>query len=150
KAEGLQQHEANRALVDRKIDAFFYTIGNPWGGGKEVSFSTSVRIIPVDTPGIRKFIADKPYYVLTVIPGGVYRGVGKDVPTYAVKATFVTSNKEPNDVVYNVTKTIFANLDRFRGMHAAFRYLRPKDMLKGLSAPFHPGAVRYYKEKGLM
>lgn len=149
KAEGLQQNEANRALVDKKIDAFFYTVGNPWGGGLEISNSTAIRMIPVNSMGIQKLVSGKPYYVMTTIPGGVYKGVSKDVPTYAVKATFVTSDKQPNDVVYNVVKTIFDNLDQFRATHAAFKFLKKEDMLKGLSAPFHPGAMRYYKEKGM-
>ena len=150
KAEGLQQGGANRALVDKKIDAFFYTVGNPWGGGLEISNSTAIRMIPVNSMGIQKLVAGKPYYVMTSIPGGIYKGVDKDVPTYAVKATFVTGSKQPNDVVYNVVKTIFDNLDQLRATHAAFKYLQKKDMLGGLSAPFHPGATRYYKEKGLM
>ncbi len=149
-AEGLQQNEANRALVDKKIDAFFYTVGNPWGGGLEVSNSTAIRMIPVNSMGIQKLVAGNPYYVMTTIPGGVYQGVSQDVPTYAVKATFVTGDKQPNDVVYNVVKTIFDNLDQFRATHAAFKFLKKEDMLKGLSAPFHPGAMRYYEEKGMM
>ncbi len=150
RAEGLQQHEANRALVDKKIDAFFYTVGNPWGGGLEVANSTTIRMIPIDADPIKKLVADNPYYVMTVVPGGVYKGVDKDVPTYAVKATFVTSEKESTEAVYNVTKSVFENLDRFRGMHAAFKFLKPKEMLGGLSAPLHPGAIKYYKEKGWM
>ena len=150
KAEGLQQHEANRALVDKKIDAFFYTVGNPWGGGLEIANSTAIRMIPVNTAPIQKLVKDNSYYVMTAIPGGIYKGVDKDVPTYAVKATFVTGDKEPADQVYQVVKTIFENLDTLRGLHPAFKILNPKDMLKGLSAPMHPGAVKYYKEKGLM
>ena len=100
KAEGLQQHEANRALVDKKIDAFFYTVGNPWGGGLEIANSTAITMIPVNTPAIQKLVAEKPYYAMTAIPGGIYKGVPKDVPTYAVKATFVTGDKEPADQVY--------------------------------------------------
>ena len=86
---------------------------------------------------------------MSVIPGGIYKGVPKDVPTYAVKATFVTSSKQDPVVVYDLVKTIFENLDKFRASHAAFKFLTPKAMLGGLSAPFHKGAVRYYKEKGL-
>ena len=150
KAEGLQQHEANRALVDKKIDAFFYTVGNPWGGGLEIANSTAITMIPVNTPAIQKLVAEKPYYAMTAIPGGIYKGVPKDVPTYAVKATFVTGEKEPADQVYTVVKTIFENLDTLRNLHPAFKILNPKDMLKGLAAPMHPGAVKYYKEKGWM
>lgn len=149
-AEGLQQHEANLALVDKKIDAFFYTVGNPWGGGLEVATSTDIRMIPIDGPGIKKLVADHPYYVMTVIPGGIYKGVDKDVPTYAVKATLVTHERESEEVVYNVVKALFENLDQFRQAHAAFKHLKPEEMLKGLSAPLHPGAVKYYKEKGWM
>lgn len=147
-AEGLQQNEASRALVDKKIDAFFYTVGNPWGGGLEISNSTDIRMVPLDSPVIKKFVAENDYYVMTVIPGGIYEGVDKDVPTYAVKATFVTGENEAADEVYDIVKTIFQNLPRFTQMHAAFRYLKPQQMLQGLSAPLHPGALRYYQEKG--
>ncbi len=150
KAEGLQQHEANRALVDKKIDAFFYTVGNPWGGGLEIANSTAITMIPVNTPAIQKLVAEKPYYAMTAIPGGIYKGVAKDVPTYAVKATFVTGEKEPADQVYTVVKTVFENLDTLRNLHPAFKILTPKEMLKGLAAPMHPGATKYYKEKGWM
>jgi hypothetical protein len=146
--EGLQQNEANRALVDQKIDAFFYTVGNPWGGGLEISNSAEIVMVPLDSDAIKRFVAGNPYYVLTEIPGGIYKGVDKDVPTFAVKATFVTGEAESEDEVYNVTKTVFDNLDRLRQLHPAFKILRPKDMLQGLAAPMHPGAIRFYKEKG--
>ncbi|MEE9240378.1 MAG: TAXI family TRAP transporter solute-binding subunit, partial [bacterium] len=99
--------------------------------------------------GIRKLVSGSPYYVMTVIPGGIYKGVGKDVPTYAVKATFVTGVKQDKQTVYDVVKTVFDNLGKLKASHAAFKYLKPKEMLGGLSAPFHEGALRYYKEKGL-
>lgn len=149
KSEGLQQGQASRALVDKKIAAFFYTVGNPWGGALEIANSTDLRIVPIDSDGIKDLVKKNPYYVMTVIPGGIYKGVPKDVPTYAVKATFVTSSKQDPAVVYDLVKTIFENLDKFRATHAAFKFLTQKAMLGGLSAPFHKGAVRYYKEKGL-
>ncbi len=146
----LEAHEAVRALRKGKIDAFFYTIGNPWPGGVELARSTKIRMIPIDAPEIKKLVDAHPYCVHTAIPGGVYEGVDTDVPTYAVKATLVTSEKVSEKVVYNVVKTIFDNLDRFRTMHPAFATLQPQDMLQALSAPLHPGAIRYYKEKGWM
>jgi hypothetical protein len=149
KAEGLQQGEASRSLVDKKIDAFFYTVGNPWGGGLEIANSTDLRIVPVNSAGIKKLVAANPFYVMTVIKGGIYKGVSKDVPTYAVKATFVSSSKQDPNVVYDVVKAVFGNLDKFKASHAAFKFLTPKAMLGGLSAPFHKGAMRYYKEVGL-
>jgi TRAP transporter TAXI family solute receptor len=107
-------------------------------------------MIPINTPDVEKLVDVHPYSVYTVIPSGIYEGVDTDVPTYAVKATLVTSEKVPEEVVYNVVKTVFDNLDRFRTMHPAFATLQPQDMLQALSAPLHPGAIRYYKEKGWM
>jgi hypothetical protein len=66
-------------------------------------------------------------------------------------ATFVTSSKVPDKVVYEVTRAVFENLDDFKSLHPAFANLDPKNMIKdGLSAPLHDGAVKYYKEKGWM
>ena len=101
-------------------------------------------------PGSPQSHSSNYYYVITAIPGGVYEGVDTDVPTYALKATLVTSEKQSEEKVYNLVKTFFDNLDQFRKMHAAFAFLTPQDMLKGLSAPIHAGALRYYKEKGWM
>jgi len=146
----LELQEAVRALTRGKIDAFFWTVGNPWGEGQKLAKRVKIRMIPIDSPGIKRFVADKPYYVITAIPGGIYSGVDKDVPTFGVNATLVTSEKRSEEEVYNVVKTVFENLDRFRKMHPAFASIQPEDMLKGLSTPLHPGALRYYKEKGWM
>jgi hypothetical protein len=68
-----------------------------------------------------------------------------------VQATIVSSAKVPADVVYTIVKTVFDNLDEFKKLHPALANLKAEDMVKnGLSAPLHEGAVRYYKEKGLI
>ena len=146
----LEPKEAARALWRKKIDAFFFTVGNPWGEGQKLAKRVKIRMVPINSPGIKKFLTDKPYYVVAAIPGGVYSGVDKDVSTFAVKATLVTSENASEESVYNVVKTVFEDLDRFRKMHPAFASIQPQDMLKGLSAPLHPGALRYYNEKGWM
>lgn len=147
-AEGLQQHDASRALVDRKIDAFFYTVGNPSAAIEEPANSTDISIIPIDSSGIKQFVSDKPYYVMTDIKPGTYRGVDKPVTTYAVKATVVTSADASDKMIYDVVKIVFEHLDELRAAHAAFKHLSPEEMLGGLSAPLHPGAIKYYKERG--
>ncbi|HEX2892127.1 TAXI family TRAP transporter solute-binding subunit, partial [Vineibacter terrae] len=66
-------------------------------------------------------------------------------------ATVVTSAKADNEVVYQLVKAVFENFDDFKKLHPAFATLDPKRMIKdGLSAPLHPGAIKYYKEKGWM
>lgn len=147
KAVGLQQHDASRALVDRKIDAFFFTAGNPSAAIQEPANSTDIRIVPINNDAIKAFVSERPYYVMTTIPAGTYKGVDEPVETFAVKATVVTSAGAGADMVYAVTKTLFQHIDALRAAHAAFRHLEPQDMLGGLSAPLHEGAARYYREQ---
>jgi uncharacterized protein len=149
KAEGLQQGEASRALVDKKVDAFVYTVGMPSAAIEEPANSTKIDILDINSDAVKKFISDKPYYVLAKYPAGIVKDVG-EFETYAVKATVVTSADVEDQVVYDYTKLVFENLDELKKTHAAFRILEPKDMLGGLSAPLHPGAVKYYKERGWM
>jgi TRAP transporter TAXI family solute receptor len=81
----------------------------------------------------------------------MYRGNASDVKTFGVGATFVTSAKVPENVIYNVVKAVFENFDQFKKLHPAFGVLKKEEMIKdGLSAPLHKGAVKYYKEAGLM
>ena len=149
-AEALQQAEASRALVDQKIDAFFFTVGNPSAAIEEPAQSVDLDIIPINSDAIKDFVAKHPYYIMTTIPTGTYKGVDKGVETYAVTATVISSESVAEDVVYDMVKTVFENLDELKASHAAFRNLNPKEMLQGLSAPLHPGAIKYYKEKGWM
>jgi TRAP transporter TAXI family solute receptor len=81
----------------------------------------------------------------------MYRGNDEDTTTFGVGATFVTSAEVPDDVVYEVTKGVFENLDQFKSLHPAFTNLTAEEMVAdGLSAPLHPGAERYYREAGLL
>ena len=65
--------------------------------------------------------------------------------------TFVTSTNVPDEVVYQLVKAVFENFDDFKKLHPAFANLKKEEMVKdGLSAPIHPGAVKYYKEVGLL
>jgi len=111
-----------------------------------------VRICEVAGPGIDTMLRDKPYYVRTVIPMRFYpNAVNKgDVLTFGVKATLVTSATVPDGVVYQLTKEIFENLDPFKRLLAVQWQLTEKSRLEDLTAPIHPGAMRYYKEAGLM
>lgn len=149
-AEALQQAEASRALVDQKIDAFFYTVGNPNSAIEEPAQSVDIDMVPVNSEAIKAFVAEHPYYIMTKIPAGTYKGLDKDIETYAVTATVVTNDGVSDEAVYDMVKTVFENLEELRASHAAFRNLNPEEMLQGLSAPFHPGALKYYQEKGWM
>ncbi|PLX98998.1 MAG: C4-dicarboxylate ABC transporter substrate-binding protein [Desulfuromonas sp.] len=147
----LKSAEQSAALCDNKIDAMVFTVGHPSGSIKEATTSCDSVLVNVAGPEVDKLVADNAYYRTATIPGGMYRGTDEDTKTFGVGATFVTSAKVPEDVIYNVVKAVFENFDDFKKLHPAFANLKKEEMIKdGLSAPLHDGAAKYYKEAGLM
>ena len=150
-ASELKSSEQSKALCDNKIDAIVFTVGHPSGSIKEATTSCDSVMVSVTGPAVDKLVADNDYYRTSTIPGGMYRGTDADTQTFGVGATFVSSSKVPNDVIYQVVKAVFENFDEFKKLHPAFANLKPEEMIKdGLSAPLHDGAVKYYKEAGMM
>jgi TRAP transporter TAXI family solute receptor len=150
-ASELKPAEQAAALGDNKVDAIIYTVGHPNGSIQEAVSTTDAILVPVTGPEIDSLISENPFYATATIPGGMYKGTDSDVTTFGVKATFVTSADVPDDVVYEVVKAVFDNFDRFKKLHPAFEILKEEDMIsQGNSAPLHPGAEKYYKERGWM
>ncbi|MBL7154775.1 MAG: TAXI family TRAP transporter solute-binding subunit [Phycisphaerae bacterium] len=144
--------EAPSLLQDERLDAFFYTVGHPNSNIKEAtSGRIKVRIVPVAGRGVQKLLEKYSYYAKSVIPHSFYRYSlnTEDVESIGVKATFVTSSKVSENIVYALTKEVFENLEYFKSLHEAYKVLTKEDMLKGLSAPVHKGAMKYYIEAGL-
>ena len=150
-ASELKASEQSKALCDNKIDAMVYVVGHPSGSIKEATTSCDSVIVNVAGKEVDKLVADNSFYRTATIPGGMYSGSPEDVQTFGVGATFVSSTKVSDDLIYNVVKAVFENFETFKKLHPAFANLKKEEMVKdGLSAPLHPGAVKYYKEAGLM
>ncbi len=150
-ASELKSAEQSKALCDNKIDAMVFTVGHPSGSIKEATTTCDTVLVSVTGPEVEKLIEDNAYYRVATIPGGMYRGNDNDVQTFGVGATFVSSTNTPADTVYQVVKAVFENFEDFRKLHPAFGNLKKEQMIKdGLSAPLHDGAIKYYKEAGLM
>ncbi|WOD09706.1 TAXI family TRAP transporter solute-binding subunit [Pseudomonas sp. NyZ704] len=147
----LDAAEQAAALGDNNIDAMVYVAGHPNGSIQEATTTVDAVLVSVDGEEIDKLIAERPYYAKATIPGGIYRGNDKDVNTFGVRATLVTSTDTDDETVYQTVKAVFENFDRFKRLHPAFATLKEEEMIKeGLSIPLHDGAVRYYKERGWM
>ncbi|MDI3336595.1 TAXI family TRAP transporter solute-binding subunit [Defluviimonas aestuarii] len=147
----LKSSEQSAALCDGNIDATIWAAGLPNGSSQEATSTCDVKIIPLTGPGIDTLLAENPAYAKATIPGGMYPGNADDIPSWGPKATIVTSANVPDDVVYAVVKAIFENFDDFKQLHPAFGSLVESEMIKdGLTAPLHPGAEKYYKERGWM
>ncbi|MBT9386993.1 TAXI family TRAP transporter solute-binding subunit [Pseudooceanicola sp. CBS1P-1] len=148
-AAELASSEQASALCDGNIDATIWAAGLPNGSTQEATSTCAVKLIPLDDAGIKKLLAENPAYAAATIPGGMYTGNPDDIPSWGPRATFVTSADTPDDVVYAVVKAVFDNFDSFKRLHPAFARLDEKEMISsGLTAPLHPGALKYYKERG--
>lgn len=153
KTEGIKAAEAASALQDGRIDAYFYTVGHPNGSFKEAtSGARGAHFVSIEGSEIDAMIKKFPYYAKSIVPVSNYPGASNtgDVATFGVKATLCTSADVSEDVVYAIVKEVFDNFEEFKTLHPAYAILTKEDMLAGLSAPLHPGAVKYYKEVGLM
>lgn len=151
KAESLKAAEAPKMLQDDRIDAFFYTVGHPSGAITEATAGNrKVRLVNI--AGMDSLLASAPYYAKTMINPKLYPEAlnAEPVETIGVKATFVTDARVPQQVAYAFTKEVFENLEEFKKLHPAFSDLTRESMLQALSAPVHPGALRYYEEVGLI
>jgi uncharacterized protein len=150
-ASELKSAEQAQALADNNIDAIVFTVGHPSGSIQEATTTTDAKLIPVSGPEVDELVDSNPYYSKATIPGGMYRGTDKDVETFGVKATLVSSTAVPDEVIYAVTKAVFEHFEDFKKLHPAFANLEKEAMVtEALSAPLHPGAERYYQEAGLM
>jgi TRAP transporter TAXI family solute receptor len=150
-AAELKSSEQSAALCDGKIDATIWAAGLPNGSTMEATSTCDVKILDLSTSGTDKVLASNSAYAAATIPGGLYPGNEDDIASWGPKATFVADANTSDEVVYILVKSIFENFDAFKKLHPAFGSLTEAGMITdGLSAPLHPGAVKYYKEKGWM
>jgi len=139
-----------KALCDGKIDVMVYTVGHPSKTISDATARCAARLIPVSGPGINALVKSRPYYAPVTIPAGLYKNNTHRVRTFGVGATVVGSTALSEAAAYKIVKAVFANLKKFKTLHPALKALNAQSMTKdGLSAPRHPGAVKYFKEAGL-
>ena len=150
-ASELKTTEQSSALCDNKIDVMVTAVGHPSGAVKEATTTCDTVLVEVSGAAVEKLINDNDFYRSATIPGGMYNGSDSDTLTFGVGATFVSSTNTPDEVIYQIVKGVFDNFDTFKKLHPAFKNLKKEEMIsEGLSAPLHAGAVKYYKEAGLM
>ncbi len=151
-ATELTSSEQVGALCDGKVDAIAYTVGVPNGAIGQAIDGCGAHFVDLNSDAEKKLVNDNPFYAFANIPAGTfYKSQKKDAVTFGVMATFVSSAEVSEDIVYEVVRAVFENLDDFKKLHPAFANLDPKQMISnGLSAPLHKGAVKYYKEQGWM
>jgi hypothetical protein len=142
--------ESAEAFKDKHIDAFIVTAGIPNAGIMDVSTQNDIRILDIPADAASKLTQKYPFLAAVKVPANTYKGQTADVPTVAVNAVLIAGSQLKEDMVYNLTKALFENQAELASAHAKGKELNAQYAVKGVSIPFHPGAVKYYKEKGLM
>jgi TRAP transporter TAXI family solute receptor len=151
KISELKPAEAVQALCAKKIDAMVFTAGHPNGLIQEITANCGAKLIPVEGKEVDTLLANNPYYTPSAIPGGMYKGNPQNISTFGVKSTLVTTAEMSDDLVYELTRSVFDNFNNFKTLHFVFSTLDRERMASaGLTAPLHPGALRYYREVGLL
>lgn len=146
----MKSAETGQAVCDGKIDAYFWLVGHPSALTQESLATCDAHLVDAKGPAIDKLVKDNSFYRKAVIPAGMYNNK-RDIQTFGVAATFVSSADVSDKVVYTIVKAVFDNFDDFKKLHPAFANLTEKEMItEAKSAPLHPGAIKYYKERGWM
>src|SRR6266576_3899633 len=147
KVEYLPFAESVDLMKNRQLNATLQSAGLGVASLKDLSTSTEITVVSVP-----KAIADKigPPFVPAIIPANTYTGQDKDVPTAAVVNYLVTSSAISDDLAYQMTKLVYESLPELANSHVAGKEIKLEKAATGSPVPLHPGAIRYYKEKGLI
>jgi len=149
-AQFLSFSESAEAYKDKHIDAFIVTAGIPNAGIMDVATQNEIRILDIPADVAAKLTQKYPFLAAVKVPANTYKGQTAEVSTVAVNAVLICGSSLSEAMVYNLTKALFENQADLASAHAKGKELNIKTAVTGVSIPYHPGAVKYYKEKGLM
>ena len=147
KTEYLPFAESGELMKNRQIDATLQSAGLGVSSFKDLATSVDVQMVSVPADIAAKLGAP---YIAATVPAGTYQGQDADIPTVAVVNFLVTHSEVSDETAYQMTKQLFENLPTMEAAHKAAAQIRIEDAVKGMPVPLHPGAERYYKEKGLL
>jgi len=146
KAQYLSFGEAASNLKDGNIDAAFVTAGHPTAAIQDVSAQHKIVLIPVAGEPVDKLIKQYPFYTRLTIPANSYPGQDKEVGAVAVKAMLVATDKMDAQMAFDITKSLYGNLERINVAHAVGKQITKASARDGMSLPLHPGAEKFFKE----
>lgn len=149
KVDYLGYSEAAEALKDGRVDGILIAGGLPTAAVLDAASAVKIRILSLEPDMIKKLTKDMPWYYEIVIPKGTYMGQTEDVHTVAVANILICREDLKDDLVYQMTKALYENQKELVTAHSAAKDMKLESALNGLTIPLHPGAEKYYKEKGI-
>lgn len=149
KVDYLNYGEAIDQMKNGLVDAVFVTSGIPNATIMELGTTKDIVVVPIEGEGLKNLTDKYPFFVADVIPADVY-GTDTDVNTVTVRNIMLVSKDLPDEVVYDLTKGIFENIEDIKASHStAAKFISLENSHIGVNIPFHPGAVKYYEEQGI-
>ncbi|WP_159433414.1 TAXI family TRAP transporter solute-binding subunit [Bacillus tuaregi] len=150
KADFLSFAEGIEGIKNGTTDAAFLSSGYPNSGIMELAATDDVVIIPVPEHLTLELKEKYPAFEIGVIPSDTYEGVSEDQPTVMVNNLLITNEDLPDEAVYELTKTLFDNLEELKRIHNSANDIHLDKVATQLPLPLHPGAEKYYKEEGIL
>lgn len=135
---------------DRNIDGFIFTIGTPNPAIQDITTAQDVTFVPLEGSKVDEVVAKFPFLVKDAIPANTYKGQDQAVPTLSVQAILVANKDMPDDVAYELTKTLYENTDAIARAHNKGNEITTENAMQGVTIPLHPGAEKYLREKGII
>jgi uncharacterized protein len=149
KTEHLSVADSVSHIKDGQLDAMFFTSRIPVPGVQDLASIKKIKLVTIDDKIVAKMQKGKPWFAEVTIPKGSYKGIDNDVQAIAVLAMLCTTSDLSEELVYQITKSIYDNTDTIASAHAAGKAVTAENAIKGMTIPLHDGAARYFKEKGL-
>lgn len=149
KIERLTAAESSDYLKDGRIDAAFYSVGVGAAVLVDTAMTLDSIIVPIDAQAAEALIKKYPFFTKAIVPKTAYKGMDADVPTVAVMAILVARAEMEEAMAYQITKVIFDNIKDIERAHAKGKEVTLESALNGMSIPLHPGAEKFFKEKGI-
>ncbi len=149
KAEYIRFPDAVQKMIDGHIDACSYFMGVKVPGFVQMADSVALNFLPLPSEAQKKILAQDPAYFIGSLPAGTYRGQSNAVPVAGMAYVLLCSPALTDEFMYKATKAVFENLDFIISASANFKQTQLANVYQGMPIPIHPGAARYFKEKGV-
>ena len=149
RGEQLTASQAADYIKDGRLDAAFFTVAVGAAVIMDTSLIVKVDIVPITGANVDKLIESHPFYAKQVVAGGTYKGNDQDVPTVSVMAMLTARADLEEDIVYKIVNAMYSDLAQLKKAHAKFKDIEMEKGLVGMGIPLHPGAEKFFKEKGI-
>ena len=150
KADFLDFAATTSRFKDNQIDAGFVVAGYPTASIMDLTTTKDVTLLSFDDEMLATLQKEYPFFVPSTVPANTYSGITTETKTPAVMAILITNDSVPEEQIYEFLTAMYGNLADIAAVHAKGKEITLEGALNGLTCPLHPGAEKFFKEKGIL